>query len=192
VLGPWPQTVHWTVADPALVKRGPDESMLATVPAAFTTVVRFARPPVRPEAVRQAIEGELDVHHSALVVGREWIAVEGEGELLAAAFIRRRSDLSAGQMRRRWSHEHVKFARALGRGYRQIHVDAVATARANKALGFDDPGLDGIALVYFAHAEALRVARASDAVAVGATEDEARFIDHERSSFVALIPARMA
>jgi hypothetical protein len=191
VLGPWPETVHWTVTDPALVKRHRDGSMLATEPAAFTTVVRFARPPERPEELRQAIEGEPDVHHSALVLGREWTAVEGGGELLAAAFIRRRGDLSAAGMRWRWSHEHVTFARALGRGYRQIHVDPVATAGANESLGFDDPGLDGIALVYFAHAHALRATRASEAVAVDATEDEVRFIDHGRSSYVVLTPARM-
>jgi hypothetical protein len=191
VLGAWPETVHWTVTDPALVKRHRDGSILATVPAAFTTVVRFARPPKRPEELRHAIQGEPDRHHSALILGREWTAVEGGGELLAAAFVRRRGDLSAARMRRHWSHEHVEFARALGRGYRQIHVDPVATARANEGLGFDDPELDGIALVYFSDSEALRATRASEAVAIAATEDEVRFIDHGRSSYVVLTPARM-
>jgi EthD domain len=191
VLGAWPDSVGWVVANPALVKRGSDGSVLATVPAAFTAVVRFARPPDHLEDLRGLIGGGLDVHRSALVVGREWIAVEGGGEVLAAAFFRRRSGLSAGEMRRRWSEEHVAFARVVGHGYRQILVDPVATAKANQVLALDDPKLDGIALVYFADAATLTQTRASDAVAVEATADEAHFLDHERSSFVMLVPAPM-
>jgi hypothetical protein len=191
VLGTSPDTVRWTVENPALVKRGPDSKVLATVPAAFTTVVRFGHLPERLEDLRHSLGSGLDVHRSALVVGREWIAVEGGGEVVAAAFVRRRGDLSVAEMRRRWSEEHVAFARVVGRGYRQVHLDAVATATANVALGFDDPRLDGIALVYFADAATLAETRASDAVAVDATGDEARFLDHERSSFVTLVDASM-
>jgi len=190
-LGTWPGTERWTVREPALVKRGPDGAKLATEPASFTTVVRFARPPERMEGLRRAIEGSPDVEHSALVLGREWIAMEGSGEELAAAFIRRRCDLSVAEMQWRWSAEHVAFARALGRGYRQVHVDPIATTTANKALGFDDPELDGIALVSFPDAVTLTATRNSDAVAVDATRDEAAFLDHQRSTFVTLVPASM-
>ena len=171
-LGTWPGTERWTVEDPALVKRGPDGAKLATKPAAFTTVVRFARPPERMEDVRRAIEGSLDVRQSALVLGREWIAVEGGGEELAAAFIRRRSDLSVAKMQWLWSESTSRSPGRYGVGTVRSTWTRSRRPPPTRNSGFDDPELDGIALISFADAATLTATRNSDAV-VDATRDEA-------------------
>ena len=69
-------------------------------------------------------------------------------------------------------------------GYRQVHTDTTLTERARSAAGVSGTDFDGVALAYYSDSAAFRAIMANAEVVEPLLEDERRFIDHERSTFV--------
>ncbi len=105
--------------------------------------------------------------------------------------IRRREELSLEEFHRYWLEEHGPLARKLleplgARRYVQTHtLDTDLNVRLAATRGTAE-AYDGLAEVWWDSLDALRAAASSEAGQSAnetLTEDEARFIDFERSSF---------
>ena len=105
--------------------------------------------------------------------------------------IRRREELSPEEFHRYWLEEHGPLARRLleslgARRYVQTHtLDTDLNARLAATRGTTD-AYDGLSEVWWDSLDALLAADGSEAgrrANETLTEDEARFIDFERSSF---------
>jgi hypothetical protein len=178
---------HWAVTDPSLSKTGLDGRPIPTQTASFTHLIAFDAPRLAALSMIRPLLPRLEPLSSSVVLGTDAVVFPGTGPHAAAAVIRRRRDLSRPEMLRYWSEQHADLARgAGGLGYRQVHVDLDRTAEANRSLGLHDPEVDGIAFLYFSDSRRLQTTRASSPVAVDATADETRFLDHARSQFVSL------
>ena len=104
--------------------------------------------------------------------------------------IRRREDLSAEEFHRYWLEEHGPLARSLleplgARRYVQTHELASDLNAALAATRGTAPAYDGLAEIWWDSVEALVAATTSEEGRHAnevLQEDEARFIDFERSS----------
>lgn len=126
----------------------------------------------------------IERSRSAVFVGQEVPITQGIGPIMVAMPLRRLPSLTHEEFMQHWFGRHAALGEAVeGVRYRQNHVDAAATGALAARLGFVFEPLDGLTESYFlTPAEAVELL-SRDEVAVGAIDDEKRFIDHRRSQF---------
>jgi hypothetical protein len=120
---------------------------------------------------------DIDLAASVLLAGTEYTVKPGDGGVLVAMLVRRRSDHDVTAFRDRWLNGHAPFGlRIPVSGYRQWHADPAAYADLPVADRFDGAGI-----VLFDDTDRVAAARADPAIARDATRDEMQFIDHAGS-----------
>lgn len=169
--------------------RVPHMDVMRDSPAPQDGVIEFigaALAGAEPVAARVLAELKptLDVARSNAVYIDEYMITQGEGPVFCVMTLRRYPTMTRPDYMEAWFGRHSKLGEKVdGVRYRQNHADLAPSAALNERLGLAGPELDGFAVSYFdSPSEALRIMSAP-AVAVGAIEDERRFIDHSRSQF---------
>lgn len=165
--------------------------LMADSPAPFDAVVQLAGSEVdtsvlseRLAAIGEKLAPWIDPARSAVLVGEEIRITAGDGPILIVMPLRRLPELTHEQFMAHWFERHADLGEAVeGVRYRQNHIDYAATNALAEQLGFDFEPLDGLTESYFSSAAEAHELMSRDEVAVGAIEDEKRFIDHTRSHF---------
>lgn len=126
----------------------------------------------------------LDASRSNAAVIDEYAITQGDGPVFCVLTLRRYPTMDRATFMEAWFGRHAQLGEKVeGVRYRQNHAELAASAALAARLGLTGKELDGMALSYFIDpAESVKIL-ASPAVAVGAIEDERRFIDHPRSQF---------
>lgn len=126
----------------------------------------------------------LDASRSNAAVIDEYAITQGDGPVFCVLTLRRYPTMDRATFMEAWFGRHAQLgAKVEGVRYRQNHAELASSAALAARLGLTGKELDGMALSYFVDpAEAVQIL-GSPAVAVGAVEDERRFIDHPRSQF---------
>jgi len=148
-----------------------DEGALAAMEAAIV-------------AMADAVGTMIDRSHAAVLVGKEIAITRGDGPIYNIMPLRRLPALDHATFMHHWFDRHA----ALGEGvegvrYRQNHVDYPPTEALAARLGLDFAPMDGLTESYFDSVDAAVAILSQEDVAVGAIDDERRFIDHDRSQF---------
>jgi len=156
----------------------------------FDAVVELGGIGVDPYALADAVEplgGWLDdcvdADRSAAVVGTEHVVVPGDEPLHLVYALRRLPALTPEAFRDHWQGPHAEIGRSVpgSQGYRQVHGDPAASARAAKAAGVRGDDFDGVAEAYYRDVDAFLAIIQQPAIIEVALADEARFIDRARS-----------
>jgi len=141
---------------------------------------------VEPAAARIVSELRplLDAARSNAAVIDEYAITQGDGPVFCVLALRRYPTMDRATFMEAWFGRHAKLGEKVeGVRYRQNHAELASSAALASRLGLTGKEIDGMALSYFIDpAESVKIL-ASPAVAVGAIEDERRFIDHPRSQF---------
>ncbi len=126
----------------------------------------------------------LDAARSNVAFIDEYAITQGDGPVFCVLTLRRYPTMDRATFMEAWFGRHAKLGEKVeGVRYRHNHAELASSAALAARLGLTGKELDGMALSYFIDpAEAVKIL-ASPAVAVGAIEDERRFIDHPRSQF---------
>jgi hypothetical protein len=97
--------------------------------------------------------------------------------------MRRRRELSHEDYARHYAEVHSSFGyRTRGvKGYAQFHVDPLASAQAVTSSGLGTCDFDGVSQLYMASLTRFLLATPING-AMGAVEDEKRFVDRESSA----------
>ena len=136
--------------------------------------------------VLDRLDAAVDRSASALVAGTTHRVIDGRTSVALVYAIRRRMELTDQQYREHWRDRHGPLAKRLvpTRGYEQLHADPTLTSRACDDLGLDRDVFDGVATCFFDTREdfaAMLAARDGDPAMKQISEDELRFLDHDRS-----------
>lgn len=131
-----------------------------------------------------ALRPLLDTSRSNAAVIDEYAITQGDGPVFCVLTLRRYPTMDRSTFMEAWFGRHAKLGEKVeGVRYRQNHAELATSATLAGRLGLSGTELDGMALSYFdSPREAVRILGAP-AVAIGAIEDERRFIDHPRSQF---------
>jgi hypothetical protein len=122
---------------------------------------------------------------SQILAGVEYAVVPGGGDCALFCPLFRRPELSEEQFSDYWINVHSGFGlQDMSRGYRQLHPDAAVNRSLALAAGLTAAPFDGVAEAYFADLATMQAKLLEPANSLDAYEDEQRFIDHSRSSFV--------
>jgi hypothetical protein len=126
----------------------------------------------------------LDAARSNAAFIDEYAITQGDGPVFCLMTLRRYPDMTRPDFMEAWFGRHAKLGEKVeGVRYRQNHADLAPSAALCNRLELAGAEFDGFALSYFIDPpEAVKILSAP-AVAVGAIEDERRFIDHSRSQF---------
>jgi hypothetical protein len=135
-------------------------------------------------AMADTLGDNLDCAHAAILVGREIAITSGDGPVYNIMPLRRLPALDHDEFMRHWFDRHATLGEGVeGVRYRQNHVDYPPTDALAARLRLDFAPMDGLTESYFDSVEAAVAILSQEDVAVGAIEDEKRFIDHGRSQF---------
>ncbi|MFA7439711.1 MAG: EthD domain-containing protein [Sphingomonadaceae bacterium] len=138
----------------------------------------------RLEAIANRLAPWIDRSRSAVLVGEEIKITTGDGAVQIVMPLRRRPELTHDQFMEHWFERHADLGEAVeGVRYRQNHVDYSATDALRERLGFTFEPMDGLTESYFGSSNEAFELMSREEVAIGAIEDEKRFIDHSRSQF---------
>ena len=99
----------------------------------------------------------IDRARMGFIVTEEYVAKDGFGHLKAIEFFTRRPDLSVEAFQRHWRESHAALATRVP-GMRRYVVSAT---RASAYTGGRAPAYDGVALMWFESADALKAAGGS-------------------------------
>jgi hypothetical protein len=132
----------------------------------------------------------LDCSRSAVVAGRAYPILPGEGDAVVAYALRRLPSLSLSEFQHYWLDTHAGFGRRAlaGRGYLQIHTDPAASLSAAAAVGVGQSDFDGVVISScptWAQRREHQARNGSGEESSAALADERNFIDHARSMAVA-------
>lgn len=135
-------------------------------------------------AMGAALQASIDRANAAVLVGKEIAITSGDGPIYNIMPLRRLPALDHAAFMHHWFDRHA----ALGEGvegvrYRQNHVDYPPTEALATRMGLAFAPMDGLTESYFDSVDAAVAILSQEDVAVGAIEDERRFIDHARSQF---------
>lgn len=131
-----------------------------------------------------ALRPLLDVSRSNAAVIDEYAITQGDGPVFCVLTLRRYRTMDRATFMEAWFGRHAKLGEKVeGVRYRQNHAELAASAALAARLGLAGTELDGMALSYFDGPREAAKILGAPAVAVGAIEDERRFIDHPRSQF---------
>jgi len=139
-------------------------------------------------AMRRVVADQawLDHERCSVVCGTEHVVVAGEETVLLAMALTRKSGMSRQEFQQYWGTEHAELGRRVpgSQGYRQLHTDTPLTEHARSITGFAGTDYDGVALAFYSDTAAFRGIMANPTITEPLLEDERRFIDHTRSTFV--------
>jgi hypothetical protein len=116
----------------------------------------------------------IDAAASIAVVGTDFVILDGTAPVQLFYFMRRNPALTPAEFTDIWRDQHTKIAQftpALS-GYRQLHVDPERSAAAGATTGIGTVDVDGVALEWFADADAF----------VTATSAPPEFLDQAKAS----------
>lgn len=135
-------------------------------------------------ALGEALGALVDVGNALVLVGREIAITSGDGPIYNIMPLRRIPALSHAEFMHHWYDRHASLGEGVeGVRYRQNHVDHAATGALAERMGLAFEPLDGLTESYFDSVDAAVAILSQEDVAVGAIEDERRFIHHDRSQF---------
>ncbi len=170
----------------------PHQVLMKDSPAPFDAIIQFASndaadlPAMTDELAKLARELApwLDPARSAVLVGQEIPITQGIGPVMVAMPLRRLPQLSHEEFMKHWFERHASLGEAVeGVRYWQNHVDATATGALAARLGLHFEPMDGLTESYFMTTDEAVELLSREEIAVGAIDDEKRFIDHPRSQF---------
>lgn len=182
---------RWSLAlDGAERVHVPHMDVMKDSPAPQDAVVEFIGPAAvaGAEPIARRIVDELrpllDAGRSNAAYIDEYAITQGDGPVFCVMTLRRYPDMTRPDFMEAWFGRHAKLGEKVeGVRYRQNHAELATSAALCGRIGLAGPEFDGFALSYFVDPpEAVKILGAP-AVAVGAIEDERRFIDHSRSQF---------
>jgi hypothetical protein len=143
--------------------------------------------PAMVDAIRSmATELGDAVNHStaAVLVGKEIAITTGDGPIYNIMPLRRVPTMDHAEFMHHWFDRHASLGEGVaGVRYRQNHIDSEQTQALAAKLGLSFVPMDGLTESFFDDLEAARAILSQEDVAVGAIDDEKRFIDHSRSQF---------
>ncbi|MFV0277485.1 MAG: EthD domain-containing protein [Parahaliea sp.] len=135
-------------------------------------------------AVIETLGERIDRRNAAVFAGREIAITAGDGSIYVIMALRRVPSLSHEEFMFHWFDRHAALGEQVaGVRYRQDHVDLAATRQLAQRTGLDFPAMDGLAESYFDSLDDAIALLSHPDVAVGAIEDEKRFIHHPTSQF---------
>lgn len=161
-------------------------------PPPFDAIIQFAASdagdvPVMTDALARLasrLEPWLDPGRSAVLVGQEIPITQGIGPIMVSMPLRRLPQLTHQEFMQHWFERHASLGEAVeGVRYRQNHVDAAETSALAARMGLHFEPMDGLTESYLMTVDEAVEMFTRDEVAIGAIEDEKRFIDHSRSQF---------
>lgn len=137
------------------------------------------------EGLAERLSGIVDPATSAALAGTEHVILPGDGALFVLITNRRLPGFTHQGFIDYWLGYHGPFAREhtppeVGMGYRQFHTDEPLTAALLNATGFAVGDFDGAAECHYFGADAVRLLMGKTEVVDQATEDELKFVDHDR------------
>lgn len=141
------------------------------------------------------LAGLVDIGASAALVGAEHVVLPGDGGTLVLIANRRLPHLDHQQFIDYWFGFHANFTRThtppeIGFRYRQFHTDVTRTEALCAATGFGGGDFDGAAECYYPDDDAMRSLMAIAEIVDEATEDEVKFVDHERCVTTVFVPSQ--
>jgi hypothetical protein len=126
----------------------------------FDVVVEVSTPAGQPlDSLVPCFAGLADrvrayavVGKSRIVVGRDLVIVDGDGDIQLVYAMRRSPGTTHDEFSRFWAEQHTKVAVSTPGllGYRQLHVEPQLSAQAARLAGLPAGEIDGIALEWFA------------------------------------------
>ena len=127
----------------------------------------------------------VDPEASSVLVGTEHVILPGSGPIMVLIANRRLPHFTHDGFLDYWLNSHGPFTRKhtpreIGFRYRQFHADAAATVRALAATGLAVGDFDGAAECFYPSAQSVRALMARTEIVDQATEDELKFVDHDR------------
>lgn len=136
----------------------------------------------------------VDVEKSTALIGVEHVVLPGEGGVFVLIANRRLPHLDHQQFIDYWFGFHAEFTRThtppeIGMRYRQFHTDDARTQELLASTGFKVGDFDGAAECYYPDEAALRSLMAISEIVDEATEDEVKFVDHERCVTTVFVPS---
>ncbi|CDO35125.1 MULTISPECIES: EthD domain-containing protein [Novosphingobium] len=135
-------------------------------------------------AMARALGTRIDRKTAAVFVGTEIAITAGDGPVFVVMPLRRVPSLSHGDFMDQWFGRHAALGEKVeGVRYRQNHVDAISTADLAGRIGLSFAPMDGLTESYFDGLDDALAILSREDVAVGAIEDEKRFIHHPASQF---------
>lgn len=147
------------------------------------------------EGLVERLKALIEAAASAALAGTEHIILPGDGRLLVLIANRRLPSFTHAGFLEYWLDYHGPFAREhappeAGLFYRQFHTDEAATEKLMRATGFGVGNFDGAAECYYASAEGVRKMMGDTATVDQASDDERKFVDHQRcvTSVFAIAP----
>ena len=170
----------------------PHQVLMKDSPAPFDAIIQFASNdagdmPAMTDALARLgseLAPWLDRTRSAVLVGQEIPITQGIGPIMVAMPLRRLPQLSHEEFMKHWFERHASLGEAVeGVRYWQNHVDCAATTALAARIGLCFEPMDGLTESYFMTTDEAVELLSRDEVAIGAIEDEKRFIDHSRSQF---------
>lgn len=170
----------------------PHEVLMADSPAPFDYVFEASGAgDAAAEPLQVAIAGmarvlgdRIDRQTAAVFAGTEIAITAGDGPVFVVMPLRRVPSLSHDDFMDQWFGRHAALGEKVeGVRYRQNHVDATATADLAGRIGLSFPPMDGLTESYFDALDGALALLSREDVAVGAIEDEKRFIHHPTSQF---------
>lgn len=184
---------HWgTRLLPGEMKTLPHQILMEASPPPYDAVIEFATE--RADGVQKIadlvaasahqLKACMDPRRSAVLVGEEIKITLGDGPIFLVMPLRRLPNLSHREFMAHWFERHADLGEAVeGVRYRQNHVNEAATKALAERLGLSFDAMDGVTESYFTGIDEAEELLSREEVAVGAIEDEKRFIDHSRSQF---------
>jgi len=136
----------------------------------------------------------IDREKSAALSGVEHVILPGEGQTFVLIANRRLPHLTHQQFIDYWFGFHADFTRThtppeIGMRYRQFHTDVAWTEALLAATGFGVGDFDGAAECHYPDEASLRDLMALTEIVDEATEDEVKFVDHERCVTTVFTPS---
>jgi len=121
---------------------------------------------------------------AAVLIGKEIAITAGDGPIYNIMVLRRLPTMDHDEFMHHWFDRHASLGEGVaGVRYRQNHIDSERTQALAANLGLSFVPMDGLTESYFDDLEAARAILSQEDVAVGAIDDEKKFIDHSRSQF---------
>jgi hypothetical protein len=127
----------------------------------------------------------VDASASAALAGVEHVILPGSGPMFVLIANRRLPSFTHDAFLDYWLNSHGPFTRThtppeIGFRYRQFHTSVAPTNRLLAATGFMVGDFDGAAECFYPSAQSVRDLMGRTEIVDQATEDEIKFVDHDR------------
>jgi hypothetical protein len=133
----------------------------------------------------QRFSKQIDAAKSTVMAGQEFVIIPGTGPSYVLICNRHLPHLSHDQFLQIWHDNHAPLAvnngsADIGMRYRQFHNDIGKAADLAVGMGLGVQDFDGAAECYYDSGAIIRDLMAHEEIVEEATEDEKKFVDHDR------------